>query len=282
MRVLHVNNFAYPDYLNDVMAHGGRSLLGDDYEFSSPPDYLCKDFSDRKATLYGRGFTLYCRLDRPAAQDPASVVHEKIKSRFYDRIVFGSVTRCFDHMDVAFKAYRPHEIALLDGEDGPGVYWEMVNKGRYYKRELVNDDPRISPVGFGVPKELFRRDVAKTQNMATCVPGDLKTYVFHDEQKYHDDYAKSHFGTTTKKAGWDALRHHEIIANYCMPHFPDLYRCPKNTLTNFPKEAVEGYRKKSGTRVTPEWRVAMDQAFEHAQRYCTTEAVAKYVLERLQ
>lgn len=282
MKVLHINNFSYPDYLNDIMAHGGISLLGEGYELSSPADYLYGDFADRKPTLYGRGFTLYCRLDRPGSQDDVATVREKVRDRHYDRIVYGSVTRCFDMMDLVFKCYRPNEIALLDGEDGPGVYWDVVSKGTYFKRELVNNDPKLNPVGFGVPEELFRRDGPKTRNMATCVPGDPRTYVFHDEAAYHEDYFRSHFGQTTKKAGWDCLRHHEIIANYCMPHFPDLHRCPRNTMTNFPKEVVDGYRKRNGTKVTPEWAAAMDQAWEHARRHCTTKAVARYVLERTQ
>lgn len=282
MKILHVNNFAYPDYLNDMAYHGGRSLFGNDYESSSPANYMYMDHAPQKHTLYGRGFTLYCKLQRPIVQDPPAVVEQKIRQRYYDRIVYGSVTRCMDHMDLVFKNYKPHEVALLDGEDHNGVYWAVVQKGRYFKRELVNTDPKLHPVSFAVPKEAFRSNVPKVQVMATCVPGDQKTYVFHSEDEYHLDYAKSHFGQTCKKAGWDCLRHHEIIANYCMPHFPDLYRCPKNTMTTFPKEPIEYYRKKHGTKVTPEWAIVMDQIWEHSRRYCTTEAVAKYVLEKLQ
>ena len=282
MKILHVNNFAYPDYLNDMVYHGGRELLGDDWEASSPPNYMCLDHLPSKHTLYGRGFSLYCRLKGPAAQDDPKAVEQKIRDRHYDRIVYGSATRCMDHMDLVFRNYKPHEIALIDGEDHNGAYWAVVQKGRYFKRELVNDDPRLHPIGFGIPKDLFRQNVPKVQVMATCVPGDPRTYVFHDEGEYHLDYAKSHFGQTCKKAGWDCLRHYEILANFCMPHFPDLHRCPRMTMTNFPKDVVEGYRKRHGTRVTPELMPAMDQADEHARKHCTTEAVAKYVLERLQ
>jgi hypothetical protein len=41
-----------------------------------------------------------------------------------------------------------------------------------------------------------------------------------------------------KKAGWDCMRHYEILGNNCIPYFIDLEDCPKNTLTNLPKELL--------------------------------------------
>jgi hypothetical protein len=41
-----------------------------------------------------------------------------------------------------------------------------------------------------------------------------------------------------KKAGWDCMRHYEILGNNCIPYFVGLEDCPKNTLANLPKELL--------------------------------------------
>ena len=34
------------------------------------------------------------------------------------------------------------------------------------------------------------------------------------------------------------MRHYEILANACIPYFPDIELCPKNTLALFPKNLI--------------------------------------------
>jgi hypothetical protein len=51
-------------------------------------------------------------------------------------------------------------------------------------------------------------------------------YAFSDAAAYHADLRSSRFGVTTKKAGWDALRHYEIAAAGAVPCFRDLDRKP--------------------------------------------------------
>jgi len=70
------------------------------------------------------------------------------------------------------------------------------------------------------------------------IPGRISTYVYENEADYYDMYKKSLFGLTYKKAGWDCLRHYEILMNGCIPIFLDLDRCPKFTLTSLPKETI--------------------------------------------
>jgi hypothetical protein len=52
------------------------------------------------------------------------------------------------------------------------------------------------------------------------------TYAFEDAASYHADLRASRFGVTTRKAGWDALRHYEIAAAGAVPCFRDLDRKP--------------------------------------------------------
>jgi hypothetical protein len=50
--------------------------------------------------------------------------------------------------------------------------------------------------------------------------------VFDTEADYYADLGRSRFGITTKREGWDAMRHYEIAANGCVPCFRDLDRKP--------------------------------------------------------
>jgi hypothetical protein len=56
--------------------------------------------------------------------------------------------------------------------------------------------------------------------------GAQTSYAFQDAAAYHADLRRSRFGITTKKAGWDALRHYEIAAAGAVPCFRDLDRKP--------------------------------------------------------
>jgi hypothetical protein len=56
--------------------------------------------------------------------------------------------------------------------------------------------------------------------------GARTSYAFDDAAGYHADLRASRFGVTTKKAGWDALRHYEIAAAGAVPCFRALDRKP--------------------------------------------------------
>ena len=47
-----------------------------------------------------------------------------------------------------------------------------------------------------------------------------------------------------EKAGWDCLRHYEIIGNGTIPYFHELEDCPPDTLHSFPKELILETNKK--------------------------------------
>jgi hypothetical protein len=56
--------------------------------------------------------------------------------------------------------------------------------------------------------------------------GARTAYAFDTAAAYHDDLRDSRFGVTTKRAGWDALRHYEIAAAGAVPCFRELDRKP--------------------------------------------------------
>ena len=64
----------------------------------------------------------------------------------------------------------------------------------------------------------------------------MSTYIYDNEEDYYAMYQNSKFALTSKKGGWDTLRHYEIMANGTIPIFVDIENCPKHTLWNFPKD----------------------------------------------
>jgi hypothetical protein len=56
--------------------------------------------------------------------------------------------------------------------------------------------------------------------------GAQTSYAFSGAEDYHADLRAARFGVTTKKAGWDALRHYEVAAAGAVPCFRGLDRKP--------------------------------------------------------
>jgi hypothetical protein len=125
---------------------------------------------------------------------------------------------------------------------------------------------------------LAQPNANKTQEFATCIPGQPETYIFKDEKPYYEDYQKSYYGVTMKKAGWDCMRHYEILGNYCMPYFIGLEDCPKDTLTNFPKELLLEGRELTNNFDESKYFRILDEIFEYTKTNLTTKSLAKYIL----
>ena len=93
----------------------------------------------------------------------------------------------------------------------------------------------LRPISFSIPASLIvDAPPAKTKDWPAHVVdrevaprvGAQTSYAFADAAAYHADLRASRFGITTKKAGWDALRHYEIAAAGAVPCFRDLDRKP--------------------------------------------------------
>ena len=95
----------------------------------------------------------------------------------------------------------------------------------------------LRSISFAIPEEkivkilpektkLFPKHIVDLE-VASQVPGSYTSYAFSNEFDYYSDLQSSKFGITTKRAGWDCLRHYEIAANGCIPCFRDLNKKPK-------------------------------------------------------
>lgn len=112
----------------------------------------------------------------------------------------------------------------------------------------------LRPIAFSIPASLIVGDDAagKTKDWpAHVVDPEVAqrveaqtSYAFDDAAAYHADLRASRFGVTTKKAGWDALRHYEIAAAGAVPCFRDLDRKPPRCAPFglVPGENCLGYR----------------------------------------
>jgi hypothetical protein len=136
----------------------------------------------------------------------------------------------------------------------------------------------IYPISFSVPREMIVDSIPeKTKVLATCIPGKHDTYVFENETDYYQDYRNSMFALTTKKGGWDCYRHYEILANGCIPVFPDLIHCPALTMTTFPRKLIF-----DANDIVPkhpeqynEWA---NKLLEYTKANLTTDSTARYIL----
>jgi hypothetical protein len=255
------------DYVADALFHGLRTLLGPaavDYPKRAP--LYSSVAEQRRASLYGRGFTLYARLDDvPVERDDAL---ERAVAGEFDLVVFGSIARDW-HWWVDLHDRLPAGVrkAAVDGADVPWMYpygptwwkrprgWLLPRAHRratYFKREWtpatgwlrwwglvpppLSDRLPLEPIAIAIPEQaLVGEPQPKTRELATHVVDaevarrldrDRTGYAFSEESAYVADLRGARFGVTTRKAGWDALRHYEIAAAGAVPCFRELTRKP--------------------------------------------------------
>ena len=229
---------------------------------------------------YGRGFTICGTIDDDDID--RSDIDTKIKNHFFDKIIYGSCTRCLDYLDLTIKYYDKSDILFVDGEDGQNIKHELLQYGTYFKRELVSKDlGKVRPIHFAIPEHHILNSVPnKTKDYGTIIPGDISTYIYDNQVDYYDDYKESYFGITFKKGGWDCLRHYEILANGCVPYFPDLHNCPPYTMVNFPKKLVLDCNLKAqiGKLTSDEYNLYAKLLLQYSKINLTTKKLFEYIM----
>ena len=289
MKILYISKFDLPDFMNDMIFHGMRSLYGEDVVDYNEAWYMYDDMRQywnqrvpEGGLSYGRGFTLYGRL--PKLNVDRTDILSKIKSHHFDKVVYGSINRNYDHLMDVYHAYSRSDIILIDGEDDNENRREkFANIGRYFKREYLTTDENTWPINFCIPKELVVEKVPeKTQDWATVMPGNKNTYIFTEEEPYFKDYQKSYIGLTVRKGGWDCLRHYEILMNGCIPFFPYLQNCPELIMTGFPKKLILETNKKINDEenLLSFYEEYVTLLLDHTRKWLTTEYMAKYILSK--
>ena len=151
----------------------------------------------------------------------------------------------------------------------------------------------VFPITFSIPEEkICSFKPRKTKFLSNLIPGKIDTYIYNTEFEYYSEYQKSYFAITKKKAGWDCLRHYEILVNKCLPYFPDIEECPKDTLFLFPKDLVLEsnllFNKYSSIYsnyfvgdeiIIKELDILIEKFINYTYKFLTTKSIAKYVLK---
>ncbi len=144
----------------------------------------------------------------------------------------------------------------------PWLHPQIPAQSRYFKRELSPSKPQrwleflvptpirpwfrshlaqgtIKPLqcSFSIPEQWIRKpDLGHKQKLlpSHIVDAEVRehfqagssSYAFLNQVDYFNDIAQSRFGITTKRAGWDCLRHYEIAAAGTVPCFRELDKKP--------------------------------------------------------
>lgn len=299
MKILFVYNFIYPDYQADCVYHGLIDSGMEVYE-TSYPYYMLSSHPNPKE-IYGNGFTLFAKLNhQPRVEEPHQII-DKIKSKFYDLIIFGCIyphdispkRQCLDYLEYVKKYYPRGKVHFIDGADSQQNFayeYGLNEYGIVWKREL-RDWAFGNPISFGIPESQLIKESPDKENVFSKVLGvpsvgrgtdaifDRQKYNFSDEESYYQEYAKSYYGYTCKKMGWDCMRHYEILANKCIPLFLNIEDCPATILTKFPKWIIlETNNHAKYARVHPQYHEINDYLFNYTKNNLTTKKLIERFL----
>ncbi|HEX6651497.1 MAG TPA: hypothetical protein VF072_02040 [Thermoleophilaceae bacterium] len=247
------------DYVADSLFHGLRTLLGADaVDFPKREQMYASMPPEQRSKLYGRGFGLYGLLEDISVD--RSDVLDRARAGEFDAVIVGDIWRAWHWwLEVDREVPEPVSKAVVDGSDMPWIYpygppwwktprdWLLPRAHRralYFKREWtrLSGRARLAEIAISYPAEkMVTEPAAKTQDFTSHVVdvevaerlgGDRTRYVerlryrFEREEDYLADLRASRWGVTTKRAGWDALRHYEIAANGAVPAFRRLDKKP--------------------------------------------------------
>jgi len=152
----------------------------------------------------------------------------------------------------------------------------------------------LFPITFSIPQEKIVKQIkTKTKILSNLIPGRSETYIYNTEEEYYNEYQQSYFATTMKKAGWDCMRHYEIIANGCIPYFIDIDCCPPNTMALLPKDLImkgnELYKTFSNKSIHEisefdklEYYELLQKLLDYTNNYLTTTKITSYILNKTQ
>lgn len=165
----------------------------------------------------------------------------------------------------------------------------MIVLGSILAIKFLFSDP--IPIQFSISERKMVQEIPKKEkDFAFIIPGQLNTYIYDDESEYYSDYQNSYFAVTCKKAGWDCLRHYEILANGCIPYFIDLEECPENTMVLFPKKLILEAMNLEGVSYLnidhqkfnkKRYFEILNELMDYTRKNLTTKKIAQYILNSI-
>jgi len=281
MKILYLTKGDHVDYQNDSLLIGLKEIYGSDVVDYNKQEHNYVTFPIEKAqNMYGMGMSVTRVL--PDLEVDRTDITSKIKNKYYDLVVYGSIWRCNSYIDKILEFYPKEKVIAVDGEDETNIHPSFDLGIPYFKRELVYKNPRLYPISFAIPTCKVNFNFEKIKDSAFITPLDKSTYIYKDEASYYNDYNEARFATTVKKAGWDCLRHYEILANGCLPIFRKIEDCPDLTMTLFPKKlCLQINSELANTSHTAVYEKYAEIFYNHLINNNTAYALAKYFINNI-
>lgn len=281
MNILFINSLWYGnvdiDYLNDTILHGllklGHNVIDVPYNIVMSKTYN-KDNEFRFSTINV--------LDQSRENIDRSNIEERIKAREFDLIVYGACHRNLSYLDLSTTYYKKNEIIFLDGEDETTIYDELVDKGVYFKRELIYNNKSILPIQFSmIDEQINLGSCEKVKFDSFITPTDIKTYIYNNKDDYYRDYQESYFGYTCIKGGVDCMRHYEIIGNKCLPYFPQFQDIHRNTMFKWANDLQLESNHLHENMNIESYNLLLEDFYKYYKENLTSDKMANYMLNKI-
>lgn len=244
------------DYQADMLLHGLRQT--DNFVYDWPRmNHMYSDLRlEDKGKIWGKGFTVYGTLS-----DIDRLTDQEIEEKNWDLVIctlhhtYTNKPEEFARLvNILVDQYGKEKVVIVDGWDRPEIspqsdYLRQYGV-KYFKREYYSDREflNLHPIHFGIPEEkiqTIKSFLDKQYDIAPLIPVNhsidssySKTYIYDNEEDYYEMYRSSKFAFTSKKGGWDTLRHYEIVACGSIPIFVDVETCPIMTIQDWPKKLL--------------------------------------------
>lgn len=130
--VLYFVGDNYPDYMMILNLIGFKKLFGAQCHEYPNLSYIYTDYKENVQNLLGKGLTFTKLLERSQTYDAKrdETLRTDIQNHRYDIVVYGSVHRGTDYLDLVRMFYKSDEIVYVCGED--------IHQCDYIKRNLQN------------------------------------------------------------------------------------------------------------------------------------------------
>lgn len=300
MKILYVPT-PWPDYLCDLLAHGLSELAKKgEVELHIFPRYR-RLYVGGPTPEYGRGFVAWNNIEptwlhakcaqEMTFEEEIDFYTDMVARYELDYVVFhedfGRVVETERDLCWSMKEFQSFCIEKLPSDmivfvDGRDHIDFIDRRCVQFKREGTHG--RSFPISFSIPEKYVVEEPKESwieRKYAKYVPG--MPYMFDDEESYLDGYRTSAFAHTRKKAGWDCLRHYEIMSQGCIPIFEDIGSMPRDICTNLPRSILE-YVWMRFPHFNERSLVASDIrliVWAHAKSFCTTVAEATRFVDTL-
>ena len=248
MKILYIthlnkNTTNLNDTIHDSVLHGLREIYDNNVIDYPGAWYMYKEEVEKRnfdiKSLWGSGFTYYDLLSNYDQIDRTDIKN-KVINNYFDIIIFGSVRRSTRLFEEATNSKS--KIIFIDGEDYVHINDRILNKGIYFKRELItNKYKSVYPINCCIPKKkiIHKINVNTKHILAPLIPHRYSTYIYLNEKDYYKMWQDSIFGLTYVHGGWwEAVRYYEMLMNGCIPLIMNIDKCPEKTLTKLPKKLL--------------------------------------------